>query len=493
MKSKTGFLSGKLAIVSASISCAMLPAHAQMSTYPVSTQLRGDTSRVVEVGNKTDLLNALSNQNVSIIKINSYITGLSGIPLRDGLTIDGKPGVGGVQFVSGSDGFALAPNSTIRNLVIDADPNKRAIYNSTDAKDFGTVNLENLRINGLVQFLATGAIAKAKIVAKDVDVVYGDATGYTDRPAAFNVQAIPGVLTIWNQSTDPNAEISAELTGISVGRPDKPALGSGIFVSGTASANDVNAVATPVSLLKINRIQANDVYVDSTIPQGTAGTIAGGVFVSYGSQVGTVLNNGNVATQGTNAMVLDNWGTVDKWIVARSRADKPIEISSQGDSGIGFVNFGNISELKVDGKITTYGSGARGFNDYVGSIESASFYNITTHGNGAVGIQIAQPISKLSILNGIQTFGGVGSTLVKGVITQLPAIALSIESGGGSIGVLDVTGGLSTDSAGIQAYENCGTVKSGSIDFIQQVPQNGAQAVKQTSVNVSAQSGSCSQ
>jgi hypothetical protein len=100
MKSKTGFLSGKLAIVSASMSCAMLPAHAQMSTSPVSTQLRGDTSRVVEVGNKTDLLNALSNQNVSIIKINSYITGLSGIPLRDGLTIDGKPGVGGVQFVS---------------------------------------------------------------------------------------------------------------------------------------------------------------------------------------------------------------------------------------------------------------------------------------------------------------------------------------------------------------------------------------------------------
>ncbi len=61
---------------------------------------------------------------------------------------------------------------------------------------------------------------------------------------------------------------------------------------------------------------------------------------------------------GTNAMVLDNWGDVDRWVAEA-------EITSHGLSGIGFVNFGTIHILRVERTIETFGRGARGFNAWL--------------------------------------------------------------------------------------------------------------------------------
>jgi hypothetical protein len=52
-------------------------------------------------------------------------------------------------------------------------------------------------------------------------------------------------------------------------------------------------------------------------------------------------------------MVLDNWGDVTHWI---SKA----AVTSNGPSGIGFVNFGRIDRLEVQAPIQTFGTGARG-------------------------------------------------------------------------------------------------------------------------------------
>jgi hypothetical protein len=64
-------------------------------------------------------------------------------------------------------------------------------------------------------------------------------------------------------------------------------------------------------------------------------------------------------------MVLDNWGTVDRWIAEE-------KITSRGPSGIGFVNFGTINSLQVNAPIETFGHGARGFNVYTGSVKDAA-------------------------------------------------------------------------------------------------------------------------
>jgi hypothetical protein len=149
-------------------------------------------------------------------------------------------------------------------------------------------------------------------------------------------------------------------------------------------------------------------------------------------------------------MVLDNWGEVDVWI-----AHAPV--TSYGPSGIGFVNFGVIGELRVDAAIETFGKGARGFNVYDGSLQSADFNRIVTHGDGAVGIQVSKPVGRVVVREGIETFGGVGDSLVKGVVTQLPAAALSIKAGG-NVRAIEITGGLKTNASGIPPLDVHGTI-----------------------------------
>ena len=72
------------------------------------------------------------------------------------------------------------------------------------------------------------------------------------------------------------------------------------------------------------------------------------------------------------------------------------------------MNFGIVHELKVNAPIETFGQGARGFNVYTGTVNLAEFDRVTTHADGAVGIQISQPIGRLVVRRGIETFGGTG-------------------------------------------------------------------------------------
>jgi hypothetical protein len=149
-------------------------------------------------------------------------------------------------------------------------------------------------------------------------------------------------------------------------------------------------------------------------------------------------------------MVLDNWGAVDRWI-----ADE--KITSFGPSGIGFVNFGDINLLRVDAPIETFGQGARGFNVYAGTVGVAEFERIVTHGDGTVGIQISRPVGEIRVRRGIETFGGAGDSLVKGVVTRLAAIGLSVKPGG-SARRIEIAGGLITRGRGVVPLEIHGAV-----------------------------------
>ena len=77
--------------------------------------------------------------------------------------------------------------------------------------------------------------------------------------------------------------------------------------------------------------------------------------------------------------------------------------------------------------------------------------------DGAVGIQISQPIGKLIVRRGIETFGGTGPSLVKGVVVNLSAIALSIKPGG-SAREIEVHGGIKTNGPGISPVEQHGSI-----------------------------------
>jgi hypothetical protein len=257
------------------------------------------------------------------------------------------------------------------------------------------------------------------------------------------VQVVPGAFTLWNQQIDPAVTITADLTGLVVGRPGAPVHGSGIFVSGAGETG---------GRLIVSRLETGAVDSDGGIAPGTADRIAGGVFTVYGAFVDHVCNRGPVTTYGANDMVLDNWGTVDRWVAEA-------KVTSHGPSAIGFVNFGTIGTLTVKAPIETFGQGARGFNVYSGTVHVAEFDRVVTHADGAVGIQISQPVGSITVLRGLETFGSVGDSLVKGVVMQLPATAFSVKPGG-SARKISIAGGLISHGAGIDPLQIQGTIES---------------------------------
>lgn len=89
-----------------------------------------------------------------------------------------------------------------------------------------------------------------------------------------------------------------------------------------------------------------------------------------------------------------------------------------------------MHRFQANDAVVTYGSGARGFNQYDGTIDFASFKSITTYGDGSIGMQFSKPVGEIIIEDSITTSGDVGDSLVKGEIQSLKAIALSLQPGG---------------------------------------------------------------
>ena len=222
----------------------------------------------------------------------------------------------------------------------------------------------------------------------------------------------------------------------------------------------------------MNLLETGEVYSNGGIAPGTPDKISGGVFVVQGAQVNEVRNLSAVTTFGPNDMVLDNWGTVERWHALDN-------ITSFGPSGIGFVNLGELGELTIDGVLETHGLGSCGFNSgevkqpsaggdaepesastvYAGTVRQATFERVVTRGDGAIGIQVSVPIGNVHIRKGIETFGGVGASLARGVVTKLAAVAFSLKPGG-SARELVIGGGLTTHGKGIEAIELHGQIET---------------------------------
>lgn len=352
-----------------------------------------------------------------------------------------------LNFRENADGVQLSSDNTVRALDLVTSPERRAIWNDWAVEDLGRISLHAVQTVGRVQILAKGKVRRGHIDVDGLDIISADARGEQERPHAYGVYVLQGAFTLWNMKADEDAVLSADLANISVGRYGSPVLGSGVFVGGAGDKG---------GRLNVQRLETRGVYVDGKIPAGTADQIAGGVFTVFGARVDAVTNHGPVITYGANDMALDNWGVVDRWIAKE-------KVTTYGPSGIGFVNFGSIRDLRADAPIETFGQGARGFNVYSGTVERAEFDRIVTHADGAVGVQISQPIGTLAVRRGIETFGGEGPSLVKGVVQNLSAIALSIKPGG-SAQLIQIDGGLKTHGRNIPPLDQQGAVQRLVID-----------------------------
>ncbi|MBS0473642.1 MAG: hypothetical protein JSR28_00660 [Proteobacteria bacterium] len=387
-----------------------------------------------------ELQAAIQNGPHPEIVMRGQLSALPTLRLAPGQRIVGEDAGAALSFQPDHDGLQLSADNEVIGVHVEASPNKRAIFNDTGVDHLGLIRLERLSARGQVQLLAADKVRGGHVEVDGLDVIAADALGWSERPHGFGVYVAQGAFTLWNRQADPAVTVSANLKGLSAGRPSAPVFGSGIFVSGTPGGGR----------LCVPLLETGAVYSDGRIAPGTPDQITGGVFTVHNAFVDVVRNLGPVVTYGVNDMVLDNWGSVDRWIAEE-------KLTSYGPSGIGFVNFGVVNELQVKAPIETFGQGARGFNVYDGTVNLAEFDRITTHADGAVGIQISQPIGRLCVHRGIETFGGTGDSLVKGVVVSLSAIALSIKAGG-SAREIDIEGGVMVHGKGIVPIEVHGTI-----------------------------------
>jgi hypothetical protein len=409
----------------------------------LSTRDHSAAPQPAAVSTCTDFLAALRDDAARIIAVEATLTSVPSFSLPPGKSIEGRGEGVQIRFADGEEGVVLTRDNGVANLRLETGHARAAILNDTSVPSLGIIRLRDVTTVGRVRILARDAVRAGHVDIDGLDVTVADARAEADRAQGFGVSVIQGAFTLWNMQRDPEVEITATLLRLSAGRDGAPVSGSGIFVGGASDAG---------GWVTVDRLETGAVHSNGGIAPGTPDQISGGVFVVHACRVKTVRNRGPVTTYGPNDMVLDNWGSVERWT-----ANAPI--TSLGPSGIGFVNFGALMDLRVDAPIETFGEGARGFNVYDGTLESGEFSRIVTHGDGAVGIQISKPIGHLLVRNGIETFGGVGKSLVEGVVMSLPAAALSIKPGGYAKSI-EITGGLTTNRAGIPPIEMQGGVSS---------------------------------
>jgi hypothetical protein len=362
-----------------------------------------------------------------VIEVAGRLLDLETFTLLEGSSLVGTTPDAELTFKSDSDGILLTADNTLQNLTLRSDPSRLAVSLESATTTLGQLKLQNLVVHGRLH-LESSTVMTADLMLKDIQVYDGDSTSAPHRPVGYDVEVVPGSLTIYNRCTDPQSCWTLHAEDLSGGTQEMPLRGSGIFIFGgmTVPANadpqGGPAPSSPGGTIDLQLLTTGEIHANGNIPAGVSNLITGGVFVGSGVQAQQVVNYGSVTTYGMNDMVLDNWGTVRLWLARQS-------VISYGTSGIGFVNFGDLQTLIIQGDLATYGEGARGFNLYDGTLAYAEFKSITTHGNGSIGIQTSKPFGSILVLGDVITKGSKGNSLVRGEIVQLDAHALSLKPG----------------------------------------------------------------
>jgi hypothetical protein len=408
-------------------------------------RMAAEMNRITKLVKSADEFVAATHDNtVGQIIVDSDLSDLPSISLMPGQTLRSYSAKRStLRFREDSDGLQLSSDNAVIALGLIVSAERRAIWNDYTVEDLGNLRHQSLETVGRVQLVAKEKVRKGRVEVDGRDVRSADTGHEQERPRGYGVSVFQRAFTLWNMQPDEDVALTADLINLGAGRFGASIRGSGIFVSGAGDRG---------GRLNIERLETDAIYIDGGIPPGTPDQITGGVFVVYGTYVDQVTNYGPVASYGTNDMALDNWGVVDRWIAKE-------KIKTSGASGIGFVNFGTIRDLCIEAPIETFGQSVLGFNVYAGTVERADFDRIVTYADGAVGMQISQPIGTMVVRRGIETFGGTGLSLVKGIVRNLPAIALSIKPGE-SAQVIKIAGGLRSHGKDIFRLEQQGAIQS---------------------------------
>jgi hypothetical protein len=366
------------------------------------------------VTRSSELLAALKSDSAKTLLIDGALKGVPSIRLSPGTQLARAGTHASIDFLPGNDGLQITSDNLVQGLTLRTTPDRRAIFNDLEQESLGTLELRDLQLTGQLQLLGQDRCRDGCIL---VDGLFIDRAQTCARPQmAFGngVFVMQGALTIWNRQPGADSRLAATLQRIRIGADSASVQGAGIFLSGCGAGG--------AGRLEIDSIDVQSLDVDSTLPAETTDRVAAALFVLHNAYARKVRISGEVNTQGANCVALDNWGNVDEW-VAESH------VRTQGPSAVAIVNAGVLRSLRVLGRVETFGRGARGLSIYADT-ESIDLGALVTHGDAAAGVHVTRVLKQFLIGGGIETYGGPGEGLVKGVMERMTADAIDIVEGG---------------------------------------------------------------
>jgi hypothetical protein len=183
-------------------------------------------------GTAEEFVFLIQDTSVQRIVVSGDLVNVPSVRLAPEQCIRGENEHSSVTFAKGSDDLQLSTDNRTHNIRLNADPDKRAIFNDTSVANFARIELRGVTTIGCVRILARDKVLGGHVDVIGLDIIAADARGEKERPHGYGVYVVNGAFTLWNMQQDVSVIVSADLVGLSAGRDGAPVRGRGIFVSG---------------------------------------------------------------------------------------------------------------------------------------------------------------------------------------------------------------------------------------------------------------------
>lgn len=113
-----------------------------------------------------DLVHAIGNQAIEVIRVKGKITECPSLHLSPGKQLVGEAD-SIIEFKGGIDGIEVSRDNKIDGLTFIVDPSRRALFNSSDVESLGTISIQNVKTIGQIQLLATDSVRSGHVIAQN--------------------------------------------------------------------------------------------------------------------------------------------------------------------------------------------------------------------------------------------------------------------------------------------------------------------------------------
>jgi hypothetical protein len=156
-----------------------------------------------EVATASELIAAASDATAAAIVVKANLAGLPTFRLSPGRTLSGATSSVVLHFAAGQDGVQLSADNQVKDLAIETDPERRALYNDTKVGHLGRLELLNLRTIGTIRLLANDKVRSGHVEAENIEIASADARGYTERAKGYGVEVVPGAFRALESANGP--------------------------------------------------------------------------------------------------------------------------------------------------------------------------------------------------------------------------------------------------------------------------------------------------